>query len=333
MSDEKDSMVPKLTSSNWQEWRISIKGYLQAKALWGFVADTELLPEERRQRQRALGYIIIGCDMNSKFLIADCDEPRQAWEILKARFEATSGESKSLVSAQFDAIRWVPGTDMSAFCAKIRAIWQKMKAIGIDQSEEAVVFRMIHLLPREYEYSVRPSSMPKAGQLDWAITQLLTDEESRKARRVLTGTHTETATFTEKVLTTTLKKPGHKPTEYRRKVICWTCGEPGHVKRNCPKQSSSQNKLATAKQSFCWTTCDSDNWGGANIWIDSGATRHMFANRDLLFECKKLDIPEKLFLGNEKALKASTSALLEYSLKLRTRCMRSCSKMCSLSQS
>jgi hypothetical protein len=111
----------------------------------------------------------------------------------------------------------------------------------------------------------------------------------------------------------------------RRPIKCYGCGEENHVIRNCPKRKKGQHEHRNkpgnlpkhkASPADADEKKDEDNWGnvfavgliaaeGNNCWIiDSGASQHMTANRDLLVNYCEFPDPEPVALGDGRCVNA-----------------------------
>ncbi len=121
--------------------------------------------------------------------------------------------------------------------------------------------------------------------------------------------------------------------EKRRPIRCHGCGELGHIRRNCPKTRQSNDSRPMYRQfndsrpmyrqfnnsgpTHRANTSEEDSSSDAvfaasvgssqqmNKWlVDSGASSHMTREKDLLTDYHEFEKPEKVGLGDGKAVEA-----------------------------
>ena len=89
-------IVDKLTGSqNWITWKFQLKHLLLAKGLWKYVDGSAVLAEgataEQRAKhqsesQKAFPIIAMSVIPSQLYLITSCEEPKEAWDVLKKHF-------------------------------------------------------------------------------------------------------------------------------------------------------------------------------------------------------------------------------------------------------
>ena len=143
------------------------------------------------------------------------------------------------------------------------------------------------------------------------VKQALLDEEQRRGKSS-SGSGGADSKGSDSAL-----KTGQKYSRRRRSGACLHCGQKGHFIRNCPelKKDNPKHRAKTAEE----TQEDSDAGGGElfvatvglkadakddNWIIDSGASRHMTFQRNVLRDYKELDNPESVQLGDGRTVSA-----------------------------
>ena len=100
-------------------------------------------------------------------------------------------------------------------------------------------------------------------------------------------------------------KPSHK----KRK--CFNCIIKGHLAEDCGKPKKSNGKpqgeahIATADSHILFVTMPNSKKEEILIWyIDSGASQHMSCKKDWMLDYSEFRNPEKVRLGDNKAVQA-----------------------------
>lgn len=88
--------------------------------------------------------------------IIDKETARDAFEVLKEQFEATSKDRFFQICDSFFAFCWIQGEDVSTHLAKLRSLWSDLKN-GLDARKEnklpdlMLMCKTLNILPAEFE--------------------------------------------------------------------------------------------------------------------------------------------------------------------------------------
>jgi transposase InsO family protein len=243
---------------------------------------------------------------------------KEAWDGLKASFLVTIRTRKIQLQRDLNNARKADTESTIQFIARVTDIWHTLKELGIELAESTVVGNILVGLPPKYETLITVLMAGKNDTTISAVTAELLGWEQRHEQS--DGVHALYARGNtgSKAGFSGVKNKGHQATG-----PCSHCGKPGHTPKTCWKLhpelkkdrkpfgsagskvtalmasvtdpgsnlatvASSASGVATASlasSSVCWT-------------IDSGASKHMTADRSQLSNIKSLDHPVTVQFGN-----------------------------------
>ena len=198
---------------------------------------------------------------------------------------------------------------------RMKEITDKLAAIKAPIPEDEHIVALLLSLPRSYNTLITAFT---AKVDDLSLTQvhqaLMSEEEKRGLYKGKDGgcrvDKGETALQHEK----TSRKP----------IKCQRCGGENHVIRNCPKRKKGQHENRNINHPYKHKATPADADGkrnedsgdnvfvvgliaaeGNSCWIiDSGASQHMTANRDLVVNYCEFPEPEPVALGDGRSVNA-----------------------------
>ena len=331
MAQEDKLFIDKLEgANNWQVWKYQMQVILEARELWGHVDGTATSPalsessssnsnaqsafEKAQRKTKALLVTSINSDL--VHLITECQTPKEIWDKLKERFERNTVANKLFLKQKFFSLKMKDSDSLDEHLRRMKAITDQLAAIKAPIPEDEHIVALLLSLPRSYNTLITALTA-KGDELSLAnVHQALMSEEEKRGLykgkdgggRVDKG---EAALQHEK----TTRKP----------IKCFGCGEENHVIRNCPKRKKGQHEYRhkpgnpskhKAAPADANKKENEDSGGnvfvvgmiaaeGNSCWIiDSGASQHMTANRDLLVNYFEFPEPEPVALGDGRSVNA-----------------------------
>ena len=132
---------------------------LLAKGLWGHVDGTEVLAEDanaqaqaefRKKSQRAFSTIVLAVSTSQLYLITSCEQPKDAWDVLKKHFERDTLANKLFLKKRYFRTEMKEGTSMESHLKHMKELTDKLAAIDAPITEEDQVVTLLGSLPQSY---------------------------------------------------------------------------------------------------------------------------------------------------------------------------------------
>lgn len=148
---------------------------------------------------------------------------KELWEKLEQLYQGKGISNRLYLKEQFHTLRMNGGTKISDHLSVLNNIVSELEAIGVEVEDEDKALRLILSLPSSYEH-MKPILMYGKETLKFAdVSGKLLSEEKRLEGRNLNSSEG----------TVLLTRQGKKKNSGKN-LICWKCGQSGHVKSNCP---------------------------------------------------------------------------------------------------
>lgn len=296
--DEVFTGMEKLSSKNWAIWKFQMKHVLMSKELWGFVDGSEVsgtTAEARSTYQKkawkAFSTIALSVSTSHVYLITSCEQPKEAWDILKKHFERDSLGSKLFLKKQYFRAEMEEGTSMEQHLKKMKELTDRLAAIGSPIAEEDQVVTLLGSLPSSY-MTLITALETRSDAVDLAfVQQALVYEEQKLFGAMSSRTSSNGGT------SAMIGKHKHRGMQSPKKLFkCYQCGEVGHFRNECPninksktgsryKSHSAKNVKEEEELSSRW--CDGEGAfvtnpdGKIERWIiESGASSHQSPQKD-----------------------------------------------------
>ena len=252
------SRVALLTgAANWQVWKRAVRMMLLRQDLWDIVdpdnpESDKASTEAKRRSQMALSDIFATLDVSIQDLIDTATTGREAFRILKDRFEIRDEATQMRKQAEFTGMRQSGGEPMVAWTQRVKTMAAECRMIGVEITDKNVITVILHGLDPRYQQlrnmlqmSAQMSNIPLT--LDGVTSSLISAVNSNelsdgepigafyahgngKSRQ-----HDHGALWGKK----SDRKPGN----------CHWCGKKGHWEAECFAKKNGKPRTARKDQS------------------------------------------------------------------------------------
>lgn len=310
-----DYKIPKLNGDNYHSWAIRARACMVQKRCWEAIEPgfgVNMADAERRKNDEALTLMFLIVEDTFLDDIGDCVRAVEAWDALKKMHTKFGLLHILQLMKDFFNVTMKPGEAVQSYLGRLMDIHRKLSTSGYSFTDREVALVMLIGLPKAYEPLILNLEKDEENMTTTLVKSSLIIEEKRIHRKDTSQEFSE-----EKALHTKNfqpKKPlkkwqkiksfqgaeddgsqgrnkeWHPKKNYqgaedegfqRRNTRCFSCGEWGHISKNCVEaQQRVQNMAKTAvdlRNLALSATCGNYK----SHWIlDSGATEHMTSDRE-----------------------------------------------------
>lgn len=223
MAQIRPDTLPKLTGNNYAAWKSEMLDLLALAGLEDTVAaDNRASAANVR---KALAAIRLAVSNAIKPQLLECATAPDAWDALAERYKQQSEAAVLQLQQALLNVRMKSGETLADYRSRVQELWAAATAGGAAVGEQHVVVSFLAGLSHDYEAVADSLAARGIKDLDEAELALLAVEQ-----RILSRNGRD-----QKVLNTAFRANQQRP------GVCWTCGEPGHYRRDCPKRKKQQH--------------------------------------------------------------------------------------------
>ncbi|KXJ73151.1 hypothetical protein RP20_CCG016410 [Aedes albopictus] len=309
----------RLNFQNYDLWKQRTKQLLIREGLWRVIAD-DLPPVNRRTEawvdkdERAaatIGYLVENSQLQ---LIKNATTAQETWNVLREYHVRQSSASRVGLVKRLCRLEMEEGGNVEEHMISMDALFDKLAEVGCDIAEEMKCNFIMASLPESYDSFVTMIEGSDGKLTERTVkTKLLNEYYKRQHKSGIQEEKAMKAAVSRSRITS--GKQLDKSDDQR---VCFECGKPGHIKRNCymylSKLAEQQGidradatvggkaKIAEQKvtdRPVCFLAAERSP---TREWIiDSGASHHLTSDRSFFTQLEAKS--DKLYLANGKVSK------------------------------
>lgn len=228
--------------------------------------------------EKCFATIVLYVEDSQLNLMKDCESAKAVWDKIKEYHQKATMTSRVSLLKRICSLNLTEGGNMEAHLFELEELFDRLTCAG-QAMEDSLKIAMIHRsLPDSYGNLVTAlESRPEADITIDFVKRRILDEHQRRVER--------SGDVAEKVMK--LQSKGQK------KMVCYHCQKPGHIRRNCKLLQQQQSKESDSDASKAKKAVEKEPpvcfsiGGGRNkgCWyIDSGCSSHMTSDRKFFYK-------------------------------------------------
>jgi len=324
--------IEKLNKNKWSSWKFQVKYCLMAENVWDIVDGTEEAPADnadnrqqlqdfQKRRKKATAMLVSAIKPELYYLLTSCnDDFVEMWTAVRTHFDRDTTANKVFLKKQLVMMRMQEDTSVQDHLRRIKELTDRLVSIGSVVTEEDQIVYLLSSLPDSYSMLITALETREGLTLQ-DVQRALVSEELKRGQ----VSEASVAGFSGHDVALPATKRTQQQTS-RSTLTCWRCGREGHVKNQCTAKLAPSRNLNSklikyraksaehqdvnsdsdeAADAFVATVDSNSGMTNANRWvIDSGATRHMTFQKELLSDYCQFKNPEAVGLGDGRTVDA-----------------------------
>ena len=322
------SKIEVFVNDNFKRWQERIFSLLDVHGVAYALTDPKPPLDAGKQIQDAWLYANKVCrhtilqTISNELFDVYCSykEAKLIWEALIKKFTAEDATKQKFVVGKFYQWQMTEDKEIKVQINEFQKLVEDLKAEEIELPEKFVAGILIEKLPESWsDYKNNLKHKHKILTLEELVTHILIEDANKKESRVAKAK--EMALKANLVQGNSSNKrydnksydnnPKPNPNIKKKKGFCFVCGKPGHHAAQCRKRARNEKppkpkaNLVEGDDIIAAVISQVNMVASVQEWIvDSGATRHICANREAFSSYKPIgDDNEVVYLGDSRPTK------------------------------
>lgn len=289
-----DFKIDKLEDDNYVTWKWQLVNILKAKVL--YKAVTEKTVDESINRQ-ALALLGSALSQDNMALVVGCESAYEVWKRLELIFENKTTFEKQELLGKLHSYRIDKGTDLAKSIMEIQATASKLKLLGEQISDDALMSIILNGLPTAFETFI-------------VAFKLLSPNE-RTLNHLISNVIAHSKTLSRDTESISLVANSRPSSTNNQNDICRYCKKPGHWARDCfklqnkKKREQNPTRVPPTDDLVSFMANTSDAILDRSTWVaDSGCSHHMSPNKFWFATYAPFPQNKEIQLGNGSRMAA-----------------------------
>lgn len=306
----------RLSYDNYETWKLRARQILTREKLWSCISEetpelkdrTKEWKEKDELALQSIGFLVEDAQLR---LIKDAETAREAWNLLNRYYVKDSAVGKVALIKKLCKLELSEGGDCRQHLAEFDELFERFENVGCVMPEDMRAAFILASLPQSYD-SMVASIQGRAEVFTMAFVKSKLLEEYE--RRVDKNDNEEN----QKAMAA---KTNFKHPKEDNRRLCYACGSPDHMMRNCEALRSIRNETSKAggrrrveaakavnsedepRGHVCFAALQEE---ANEFWyLDSGASCHMTGSKNLLDSCETMK-EQKVLMADGKAISCDT---------------------------
>lgn len=293
--------VPKLKGrENYGEWAFAVENFMILEGLWKCVS-TETVADGDENDAKAKAKIILTIDASLYVHIKEAKTTKVLWDKLKSLFDDSGFTRKIGLLRTLISTRLEQCDSMTSYVNQVVETGQKLRGTGFNIDDQWIGSLLLAGLPEKFA--------PMIMAIEHSGIVISTDSIKTKLLDMETNVGNNGSAFAASKAGNTdwhgnRKTVGNKVKKDLKDVRCYKCKQMGHFKSKCPSQNSVTERQQTNAFSAVFL---SGSFSKQDWYVDSGASVHLTADRELLGEVSNETILKEIMVANQAKVPVTCS--------------------------
>lgn len=302
--------IPQFDGTNFSNWKYRVGILLDEKNLRNYIEKDiiNILADEQKaekhdglrlEEKKCVSILVQTIKDSQLEYVKEKKSAKEMFDALCEVFERKSVASQLLLRKQLLMMKYHDGDEMIEHFVKFDTKIRELKSTGAKMEELDVVVHLLLTLPDSYDNLVTAlETMNQTNLTLQFVKTRLIDENNKRNGRESSGKSNEPGAM--------------RATGKRKRLVCYGCGKPGHIKSKCRASKGGQNsdngdKGSNRKVSTMCALVDereilcnpaqamhTANVAGSDtmelkLLLDSGATQHMVNDEQYFDSLENVD--------------------------------------------